>query len=69
VRLDARGNKLGIQVTFSVENEQLAFSVHPEWGEIDDAHIWTKPHPQTLAALRMHTDALVLCASGLPDRL
>ena len=36
LRLDARGNKEGVNAQFSVETEQLAFAVRPEMGEEDD---------------------------------
>ena len=36
IRLDARGNKKGVNAQFSVEKEQLAFTVRPEKGEEDD---------------------------------
>ena len=35
IRLDARGNKEGVNAQFSVETEQLAYAVRPEMGEED----------------------------------
>ena len=35
IRLDARGNKLGVNAQFSLQKEILAFPVRPEFGEKD----------------------------------
>lgn len=35
IRMDARGNKPGVNAHFMVEGEQLAFKVHSEYGEKD----------------------------------
>lgn len=35
IRLDARGNKAGVNAQFSLETERLAFAVRPELGEED----------------------------------
>ena len=35
IRLDARGNKDGVNAQFSLEEEQLAYQVRSELGEID----------------------------------
>ena len=36
IRLDARGNKAGVNAQFSLEKEILAFPARPEFGEKDD---------------------------------
>lgn len=35
IRLDARGNKTGVNAQFSIETEQLAFPIRSEMGEVD----------------------------------
>ena len=35
IRLDARGNKDGVNAQFSIEDEHLAYQVRSELGEID----------------------------------
>jgi transglutaminase-like putative cysteine protease len=66
VRLDARGNKLGIQAEFSIEEERIAYVVRPELGEIDYPTIYAHPHPKVVKALQGHVDGLHL---SLPDQL
>ncbi|MDE5946506.1 MAG: transglutaminase-like domain-containing protein [Oscillospiraceae bacterium] len=45
IRLDARGNKNGINAQFSTEIEQLAYPICPEKGEKDSFIVY--PHPDT----------------------
>ena len=52
IRLDARGNKPGVDARFSVETEHLAFPIRADVGERDFAEIHAEPLPSTLAALR-----------------
>ena len=52
IRLDARGNKPGIDAQFSLDVEQLAFPTRADRGERDFAEIHARPLPSTLAALR-----------------
>ena len=66
VRLDARGNKPGIQAEFSTGEERVAFVVRPELDEIDYPTIYAQPHPKVVKALREQADCLHLC---LPDQL
>lgn len=67
VRLDARGNKPGIQAQFSIEQERVAYVMRPELGEIDYPTIYAQPHPKVVKALLQgHIDGLHLC---LPDHL
>ncbi|QAA82589.1 transglutaminase family protein [Aequorivita sp. H23M31] len=42
-RVDPRGNKLGIDSQFSIEEEKLAYPIRPELGEIDYNIVLTKP--------------------------
>jgi transglutaminase-like putative cysteine protease len=68
-RLDARGNKPGINAQFSLETEQLAWPTRPELSEIDYPDVFIHPHPAVITALTNATDMLALCASGLPSAL
>ena len=52
IRLDARGNKAGIDAKFSLGIEYLAFPIRSDRGERDFAEIHARPLPSTLAALR-----------------
>jgi transglutaminase-like putative cysteine protease len=52
IRLDARGNKPGVDAKFSVTTEYLAFPIRLDRGERDFAEIHAEPLPSTLAALR-----------------
>ena len=52
IRLDARGNKAGVNAEFSVETEQLAFAVRPEMGEEDSLIVYPDPDLKVLEKLR-----------------
>ncbi|MEN0645417.1 transglutaminase family protein [Alkalicoccobacillus gibsonii] len=69
IRLDARGNKEGIDAQFEIEEEKLAFCVNVALDEKDYPMIYSKPHPKTLAVLREHTNALDMYRRHLPESL
>lgn len=69
VRLDARGNKPGVDAQFSPNGERLAFAVRPECGEIDYGIIHAEPPPEITRALTAYEDCLVMYARHLPTRL
>lgn len=52
IRLDARGNKDGVNAQFSIDTEQLAFSIRPELGEADGAVVYPKPDVKIIETLR-----------------
>ena len=52
IRLDARGNKPGVEAKFSVGIEYLAFPIQADRGQRDFAEIHAQPLPSTLEALR-----------------
>lgn len=52
IRLDARGNKEGVNAQFSVEEEQLAFPVRPDMGEEDIYIVFPQPDEKVLEKLR-----------------
>jgi transglutaminase-like putative cysteine protease len=67
-RLDARGNKPGVDARFLPEREQLAFDVHPQWGEKDYPYIFSEPDANVVAALQGHTHLAELLPQ-LPQQL
>lgn len=69
IRLDARGNKPGVNAQFSLVEEQLAFPIREEYGEIDYLVNYAEPHPQIVATLIQHTDCQEMCSHGLPTDL
>ncbi len=52
IRLDARGNKIGVNAQFSIETEQLAFPIRSEMGEVDSFVIYPNPDIAVLEKLR-----------------
>lgn len=69
IRVDARGNKEGVDAQFSTTEEKLAFPIHEDLDEIDYPYINAKPHPKTISVLRDHEDAITMYRTGLPDRI
>lgn len=69
LRLDARGNKEGVDAQFSITEEKLAFPIRPEYGEKDFQVNYDKPHPLIIHTLETHTNCLDMCLKGLPDDL
>ena len=69
IRLDARGNKEGIDAQFSISEEKLAFTTQEEFDEKDYPTIYAKPHPKTLMVLKEHTDAVEMYKYHLPQFL
>ena len=64
-RIDARGNKPGIDAQFSPPQERLAFSVRAQQ-ERDLPELWAEPLPQVLDALLKY-DSVAEVAANLPD--
>ena len=52
IRLDARGNKEGVNAQFSLDTEQLAFPIRPELGEVDSFVVYPEPDVKVLERLR-----------------
>ena len=69
IRLDARGNKTGVDAQFSIEEEKLAFSVNEKFDEKDYPVIYVKPNPKTIKVLKEHNDALEMYKNYLPDSI
>jgi transglutaminase-like putative cysteine protease len=65
VRMDARGNKPGVNACFDPPREQLAFATNAP-GECNLPEIWSEPLPAVIQTLQQHqtwTDVL----KNLPD--
>lgn len=52
IRLDARGNKEGVNAQFSLDEEHLAFPIRTEKGEEDGSIIYPDPDKKVLERLR-----------------
>lgn len=65
IRLDARGNRLGIDAQFNPFQEQLAFTARLP-GELDFPEVWPEPLSVVTAALLRHLDCRILLQE-LPD--
>jgi len=64
-RVDARGNKEGVNADFCPPIEQLAFALNVE-GEIDLPEIWAEPLPQVIDVLSNGKDYQQV-SDDLPD--
>ena len=69
IRIDARGNKEGIQADFSIDEECLAFPIRKEYDEIDYNIVYSEPLPKTMDILENSTDALYMYLHLLPERI
>lgn len=69
IRLDARGNKDGINAEFNLEEEQLAFPVREEYGEIDYPQIYAEPLEITMNILEDNDDAIYMYLHCLPENI
>ena len=54
IRLDARGNKEGVNAQFSLDKEQLAFPIRTEKGEKDGFIIYPNPDKKILERLKKY---------------
>ncbi|BAQ31809.1 transglutaminase-like domain-containing protein [Bifidobacterium scardovii] len=68
-RLDARGNKPGVDARFDLDVERLAFPVHPEQDEIDYPEIYAQPLSVCMSTLENSVDAIDMYLHHLPERL
>lgn len=69
IRIDARGNKEGINAQFSIEKEKLAFPIRAEYGEKDYLINCNQPHPDIIRTLENNTNCVQMCQRGLPEDL
>ena len=68
IRLDARGNKEGVNAQFSIYEEKLAFPIRKQYDEKDYLTIFTKPNANTITALKQNSDCQSLFRN-LPSEL
>lgn len=68
IRLDARGNKEGVNAQFSVDQELLAFDIDLEIGEEDNRIIYHKPDKNIVETLEKY-DTVEKLFSNLPSDL
>ncbi|MDE6687694.1 MAG: transglutaminase family protein [Lachnospiraceae bacterium] len=69
IRLDARGNKAGVDASFDLEQERLAFTVHRDFGEEDYRIVYANPSDKLMKVLEESTDALDMYLNCLPDSI
>jgi transglutaminase-like putative cysteine protease len=69
IRLDARGNKAGINARFSLSKEYLAFQIREQYDEINYPVIYANPHPCTMQTLENNTDCLKMYFHHLPAEI
>lgn len=68
IRLDARGNKEGVNALFSTETEQLAFPIRKQLGEEDECIIYPNPAKYIVESLQSYTSRSELW-KHLPTKL
>lgn len=56
VRLDARGNKEGVDAQFSVDEEKIAWPVNKELGEEDNEIIYMEPNSIVIEVMKRSED-------------
>lgn len=69
IRLDARGNKKGVDAQFDLEEERLAFPVRKDLGEVDCGIVYANPSDRLMHVLEENTDALYMYLNCLPDSM
>lgn len=69
IRLDARGNKAGVDAQFDLARERLAFPVHKELGEVDYGIVYANPFDKLMNVLEESTDVLYMYLNCLPDSI
>lgn len=70
IRLDARGNKPGVDAQFSIEEEKIAWPINNDLGEEDNPIIFKEPNKTIVEILRKSSDRKELWAQwdlGLKD--
>lgn len=68
IRLDARGNKTGVNAQFSIDTEQLAFPIRTKFGEVDSFVVYPDPDINILEKLRKNKTRTELW-NNLPTEL
>ena len=68
MRVDARGNKEGVDAQFSLDGERLAFDVRPECGERDFKDNHADADPDLMRLIMESDDILVVSSEAFLDR-
>ena len=68
MRVDARGNKEGVDAQFSLDGERLAFAVRPECGERDFKDNHADADPDLMRLIMESDDILVVSSEAFLDR-
>ena len=68
VKLDARGNKEGVNAQFSLEEPILAYPCRPQYEEYHWPGIYADPHLETMAMLEQ-ADSVEYIMENIPDRV
>jgi transglutaminase-like putative cysteine protease len=68
IRVDARGNKPGVQAELCVDVEKLAFPTRTELREAEYAMVYQQPNAKVVAALKQSSTVPALI-NNLPDEL
>jgi len=68
-RVDARGNKEGVNAAFDLIEERLAFPIRTMYDELDYPQLYIEPHPAVVETLESNEDAIVMYKERLPERL
>jgi transglutaminase-like putative cysteine protease len=69
IRLDSRGNKVGVNAQFSIDEEHLAFPIRCHYDEIDYPTIFVRPNQKTITVLKQSTHCLDMYQNHLPSKL
>jgi len=69
IRLDARGNKEGVDAQFAIYEEKLAFPIRKKYDEKDYPVIYIKPNVNTLITLKQNSDCKQMLLHYLPTQL
>lgn len=68
IRVDARGNKLGVNAEFCIQQEMLAYPVRNHLSEIDYPMVYSQPNYQIISALKTSGNLEELIRN-LPDKV
>ena len=68
IRLDARGNKPGVDAQFYLDKEQLAFPIREQYDEMFYEGIYDSPHSETMKLLEK-AENINYVFNNLPERL
>lgn len=68
IRLDARGNKPGVEATFSLTEEKLAFPLRQDIGEYDMNVVFSEPSRKVIECLLKSKD-IIEVANNLPESI